>query len=94
MMKVLWRKGEDPFDGSPRYSVEGRDPCDTLERVTCVIVTDREEPFRCAGYKVNIYTAEVYDREKECCDEKRFRKVAEAKVWAEAMLGEYLQAGG
>ena len=40
--KVIWTKGTDFTDGSPRYTFEGRDPATTYERFQVVIYTERE----------------------------------------------------
>ena len=40
--KVVWTKGADFTDGSPRYTFEGRDPATTYERFQVVIYTERE----------------------------------------------------
>lgn len=37
--KVIWTKGADFTDGSPRYTFEGRDPATTYERFQVVIYT-------------------------------------------------------
>ena len=37
--KVVWTKGADITDGSPRYTFEGRDPATTYERFQVVIYT-------------------------------------------------------
>lgn len=40
--KVVWTKGADFTDGSPRYTFEGRDPATTFERFQVVIYAERE----------------------------------------------------
>ena len=35
--KIVWTKGADFTDGSPRYTFEGRDPATTYERIQVVI---------------------------------------------------------
>ena len=40
--KIVWTKGADFTDGSPRYTFEGRDPATTYERFQVVIYTERE----------------------------------------------------
>lgn len=43
--KVVWTKGADITDGSPRYTFEGRDPATTYERFQVVIYTERERRY-------------------------------------------------
>ena len=43
--KVIWTKGADFTDGSPRYTFEGRDPATTYERFQVVIYTERERRY-------------------------------------------------
>lgn len=43
--KVVWTKGADFTDGSPRYTFEGRDPATTYERFQVVIYTERERRY-------------------------------------------------
>ena len=46
--KIVWTKGADFTDGSPRYTFEGRAPATTYERFQVVIYTERERvPRRC-----------------------------------------------
>ena len=35
--KIVWTKGADFTDGSPRYTFEGRDPATTYERFQVVM---------------------------------------------------------
>lgn len=80
---VKWVKGEDPFDGSPRYSIEGRNPGSSYERVTAVIVQEKEYnefTFR----KEPRYYGSVYDNKAEyAIDVGPFRAVKDAKVATE-----------
>ena len=43
--KIVWTKGADFTDGSPRYTFEGRDPATTYERFQVVIYTERERRY-------------------------------------------------
>ena len=43
--KVVWTKGADITDGSPRYTFEGRDPATTYERFQVVIYTEMERRY-------------------------------------------------
>ena len=43
--KVVWTKGADFTDGSPRYTFEGRDPATTYERFQVVIYTEMERRY-------------------------------------------------
>ena len=43
--KVVWTKGADFTDGSPRYTFEGRDPATTFERFQVVIYTEMERRY-------------------------------------------------
>ena len=43
--KVVWTKGADFTDGSPRYTFEGRDPATTFERFQVVIYAERERRY-------------------------------------------------
>lgn len=57
--KVIWTKGTDFTDGSPRYTFEGRDPATTYERFQVVIYTERERryaSFCCSFGSCSLYT--------------------------------------
>lgn len=83
-----WVKGEDWLDGSPRYSIEGRDPSSTLERISVVVVTEREAGYR-TGPKHRVYYAEVQDRDAEHVWRwGPYRSVKKAKAMAEETLAE------
>ena len=43
--KIVWTKGADFTDGSPRYTFEGRDPATTYERFQVVIYTEMERRY-------------------------------------------------
>ena len=47
--KIVWTKGADFTDGSPRYTFEGRDPATTYERFQVVIYTERERRYAGTG---------------------------------------------
>ena len=44
--KIVWTKGADFTDGSPRYTFEGRDPATTFERFQVVIYTEMERRYQ------------------------------------------------
>ena len=49
--KVVWTKGADITDGSPRYTFEGRDPATTYERFQVVIYPQRKPRSRVQVHK-------------------------------------------
>lgn len=98
---VIWQKGSDFMDGSPRYTFEGRDPATTAERFQVVIYTVREReheglvgsPWR------RYYYGYVRDNDKECADTiGRFRTLVEAKEKTlqlfNLFMKEYLEGQG
>ena len=55
-----WDRGADFMDGRPRYSIRGRDPQNSLDRVQAVVYQQREPEFR-GGRMVNRWYATVRD---------------------------------
>lgn len=67
--KVVWTKGADITDGSPRYTFEGRDPATTYERFQVVIYTERERRYaHDPGSLCNPYYGYVRDDKMECAE--------------------------
>ena len=67
--KVIWTKGADFTDGSPRYTFEGRDPTTTYERFQVVIYTERERRYaHDPGSLCNHYYGYVRDDKMECAE--------------------------
>ncbi len=67
--KVIWTKGTDFTDGSPRYTFEGRDPATTYERFQVVIYTERERRYaHDPGSLCNHYYGYVRDDKMECAE--------------------------
>ena len=68
--KVVWTKGADFTDGSPRYTFDGRDPATTHERFQVVIFyTERERRYaHDPGSLCNHYYGYVRDDKMECAE--------------------------
>ena len=67
--KIVWTKGADFTDGSPRYTFEGRDPATTFERFQVVIYTERERRYaHDPGSLCNHYYGYVRDDKMECAE--------------------------
>ena len=67
--KIVWTKGADFTDGSPRYTFEGRDPATTYERFQVVIYTERERRYaHDPGSLCNHYYGYVRDDKMECAE--------------------------
>lgn len=67
--KVVWTKGADFTDGSPRYTFEGRDPATTYERFQAVIYTELERRYaHDPGSLCNHYYGYVRDDKMECAE--------------------------
>lgn len=90
---VTWQKGYDFMDGSPRYTFEGRDPQDTLERFQVVIYAEREREFQHDPASARrFYYGYVRDNERECADTVgRFRLLKEAKIETLKLFNRYME---
>ena len=67
--KIVWTKGADFTDGSPRYTFEGRDPATTYERFQVVIYTEMERRYaHDPGSLCNHYYGYVRDNKMECAE--------------------------
>ena len=67
--KIVWTKGADFTDESPRYTFEGRDPATTYERFQVVIYTERERRYaHDPGSLCNHYYGYVRDDKMECAE--------------------------
>ena len=87
--KLEWIKGEDFIDGSPRYSLEGRDPSNSVARIRVVIYQEKVYEGRRGDPPVKRYFASVYDTKAE--HEWRwgpYRYLKEAKAMAEETFRE------
>ena len=74
--KVVWTKGADITDGSPRYTFEGRDPATTYERFQVVIYTERERRYaHDPGSLCNHYYGYVRDDKMECAEKPLDRTI-------------------
>lgn len=83
-----WDRGADFMDGRPRYSIRGRDPQNSLDRVQAVVYQQREPEFR-GGRMVNRWYATVRDTTAEHDWEfGPFRSLKEAKAAAERKFRE------
>ena len=88
---VQWTKGSDFMDGSPRYTFEGRDPENTIERFAVVIYTEREREYSHDSHTRKFYYGYVTDRDRECADTVgRFRTLKEAKAETLKLFNEYI----
>jgi len=88
---VIWTKGSDFMDDSPRYSFEGRDPSNTIGRFQVVIYTERERAYEHDNRKRNYYYGYVRDNEKECADTVgRFKTLKQAKDETLKLFNEYM----
>lgn len=67
--KIVWTKGADFTDGSPRYTFEGCDPATTFERFQVVIYTEMERRYaHDPGSLCNHYYGYVRDDKMECAE--------------------------
>ena len=91
--KYDWRKYSDPFDGTPRYTFEGRDPDCTVSDIAVVITTERRRKYEWDGKSVkNFYTGYVCHMRMECADTTReFESIAECKKATEALYELYVR---
>ena len=88
---VQWTKGSDFMDGSPRYTFEGRDPENTIERFQAVIYTEREREFPHDSRTRSYYYGYVTDRDGECADTVgRFKSLEKAKAETLKMFNVYI----
>ena len=87
--KVVWTKGTDFTDGSPRYTFEGRDPATTYERFQVVIYTEMERRYaHDPGSLCNHYYGYVRDDKMECAETiGPYYSVREAKQKIASLLG-------
>jgi hypothetical protein len=97
-LTVKWQKGRDFMDGSPRFTFEGRDPENTIERFQVVIYSERERehPHDPSSKKL-FYYGYVRDNDKECADTiGRFGTLKEAKAETLNLFNEYMrdESGG
>jgi hypothetical protein len=77
---MKWTKGFDPFDDSPRYSFEGRDPQISLDKIQVVIIQENYYPYvsakrekRYVGHVINTEIEHEYQT-------KPYRKLADCKL--------------
>lgn len=89
---VIWTKGSDFMDGSPRYTFEGRDPENTLERFQVVIYAEREREYQHDSQSLrNFYYGYVRDNVKECADTVgRFKLLKDAKIETLKLFNQYI----
>ena len=91
--KVIWTKGADFTDGSPRYTFEGRDPATTYERFQVVIYTERERRYaHDPGSLCNHYYGYVRDDKMECAETiGPYYSVREAKQKTLELFNSFVQ---
>ena len=91
--KVVWTKGADFTDGSPRYTFEGRDPATTYERFQVVIYTEMERRYaHDPGSLCNHYYGYVRDDKMECAETiGPYYSVREAKQKTLELFNSFVQ---
>ena len=89
---VKWKKYSDFMDNTPKYSFEGRDPENTLERFAVVIYTEIEPEYaHDIKSERNFYYGYVVDRDKERSDTVgRFKYLNEAKRETLNLFNDYM----
>lgn len=90
---VTWQRGYDFMDGSPRYTFEGRDPQNTLERFQVVIYAEREREYQHDPASARrFYYGYVRDNKLEYADTVgRFRLLKEAKAETLKLFNRYME---
>ena len=91
--KIVWTKGADFTDGSPRYTFEGRDPATTYERFQVVIYTELERRYaHDPGSLCNHYYGYVRDDKMECAETiGPYYSVREAKQRTLELFNSFMQ---
>ena len=91
--KIVWTKGADFTDGSPRYTFEGRDPATTFERFQVVIYTEMERRYaHDPGSLCNHYYGYVRDDKMECAETiGPYYSVREAKQKTLELFNSFVQ---
>ena len=92
--RIQWIKCCDPFDGTPRYSFEGRDPSVTVSAIGVVITAERRRKYAHDPKSSKLfYTGYVCHREKESADyTKEYEHLKDCKAATEALFQVYCQA--
>jgi len=91
--QIKWIKGNDPFDESPRYTFEGRDPSVTVSHIQVVITTERKRKYLHDSQSVkNCYTGYVRHEPSETADTLRdYESLIECKKDTEKLFNEYCE---
>ena len=89
--QIQWIKGCDPFDGTPRYSFEGRDPSVTVSAIGVVITAERRRKYAHDPKSSKLfYTGYVRHMEKESADyTKEYEHLNDCKAATEVLFQEY-----
>ena len=95
-MKILWEKSEDWIDGTPRYTIKGRDPQNSAADLQVVITTERKRKYSHDSKSVkNFYTGYVAYIPNEYSDyTEEFESIKEAKKETEKLFNEYIERFG
>ena len=88
MSNYKWVKGFDFIDNSARYSIEGKDPSDSLEDITVLVYIDNIYDYM---GKRKVYIASVQSRIHEAQDTIQCQNLKDAKIQAEKLYEEYLK---
>jgi hypothetical protein len=88
-----WTKGSDPFDNTPRYTFEGRDPSNTVSDIAVVIYSNYERKYsHDPSSRKLYYYGEVRHNPSETADRLgRFETLKEAKQETEKLFNEYCE---
>ena len=88
-----WIKGCDPFDGTPRYTFEGRDPSFTYSSIAVVITTERRRKYQWDPKSCrNFYTGTVYHMDEETFDRTdEYEHLNDCKVATEKLFAQYCE---
>ena len=92
-IKIKWDKGQDPFDGTPRYTFEGRDPSNTVSNIAVVIYSNYERKYsHDSSSRKLYYYGEVRHNPSETADRiGRFETLKQAKEETEKLFYEYCE---
>jgi len=90
--KIQWTKGQDPFDNTPRYTFESRDPGYTMSTIEVAIWCEKVSDYGYGAPYHREYFGSVFNSRTECGDRVGgFRKVADAKLEVEKLFQEYVE---
>lgn len=90
--KKRWTKGYDPFDQTPRYTFEGRDPSYTMSTIEVVIWCEKVSDYGYGAPYHREYFGSVFNSKTECGDKVGgYRKLSDAKKAVEELFDEYVK---